>query len=118
MPYTKALPEVTVSAYTPRKKRFFLKYLAHFLLLFENVKAKGWVYQMAGHSKQVVEKYLELSGKDRSSLKQVSTPCIDDHIIPPDEFESNIINNIDYNRLLGLLNMPAAMHIFLLLFTL
>ena len=41
MPYTKALPGVTISTYTPRKKRFFLKHLARFLLLFENVKAKG-----------------------------------------------------------------------------
>ena len=34
---------------------------------------------MCGHCEQVVERYLELSGKDRSSLKQVATPCIDDH---------------------------------------
>tara|TARA_Y100001935_G_scaffold250319_1_gene250246 strand:+ start:1282 stop:1950 length:669 start_codon:yes stop_codon:yes gene_type:complete len=41
MPYTKVLPEVTISTFTPRKKRFFLKYLARFLLLFESMKAKG-----------------------------------------------------------------------------
>ena len=41
MPYTKVLPEVTISELTPRKRRFFLKYLARFLLLFETVKAKG-----------------------------------------------------------------------------
>ena len=42
MPYTRVLPEVTISEFTPRKKRFFLKYLARFLLLFETVKAKGF----------------------------------------------------------------------------
>ena len=41
MPYTRVLPEVTISELTPRKSRFFLKYLARFLLLFETVKAKG-----------------------------------------------------------------------------
>ena len=41
MPYTRLLPEVTISELTPRKRRFFLKYLARFLLLFESVKAKG-----------------------------------------------------------------------------
>ena len=41
MPYTRVLPEVTISELTPRKRRFFLKYLARFLLLFETVKAKG-----------------------------------------------------------------------------
>ena len=41
MPYSKVLAEVTISELTPRKRRFFLKYLARFLLLFETVKAKG-----------------------------------------------------------------------------
>ena len=30
-----------------------------------------------------VDRYLELSGKTRSSLKPVSTPCIDDHRLDP-----------------------------------
>ncbi len=42
MPYTRVLPEVTISELTPRKSRFFLKYLARFLLMFESVKAKGF----------------------------------------------------------------------------
>ena len=41
MPYTRVLPDVTVSELTPRKRRFFFKYLARFLLMFETVKAKG-----------------------------------------------------------------------------
>ena len=41
MPYTRVLPEVAISEFTPRRRRFFLKHLARFLLLFESVKAKG-----------------------------------------------------------------------------
>ena len=41
MKYTKILPDITVSSLTPRKKRFFLKYLARFLLLFENIRPVG-----------------------------------------------------------------------------
>lgn len=41
MVYTKILPDVVISPLTPRKHRFFLKFLARFLLLFEKVKAKG-----------------------------------------------------------------------------
>ena len=41
MTHTKILPDITVSSLTPRKKRFFLKYLARFLLLFENIRPVG-----------------------------------------------------------------------------
>ena len=41
MTNTKILPDITVSSLTPRKKRFFLKYLARFLLLFENIRPVG-----------------------------------------------------------------------------
>ena len=41
---------------------------------------------MNGHVKQTVDRYLELAGKTLESLKQVSTPCMDDHQIPPEEF--------------------------------
>ena len=61
MPYTKALPEVTVSTYTPRKKRFFLKYLANFLLLFEKVKAKG---SFLDNKRVIVTAAPHQSGKD------------------------------------------------------
>ena len=43
--------------------------------------AIGWQYDMTGHTKQCVEKYLELAGLKESSLKPVATPCIDDHQI-------------------------------------
>ena len=41
MTHTKILPDITVRSLTPRKKRFFLKYLARFLLLFENIRPVG-----------------------------------------------------------------------------
>ncbi len=41
MTYTKILPDISVSSLTSRKKRFFLKYLARFLLLFENIRPVG-----------------------------------------------------------------------------
>ena len=41
MTHTKILPDISVSSLTPRKKRFFLKYLARFLLLFENIRPVG-----------------------------------------------------------------------------
>ena len=43
---------------------------------------------MKGHSEQCVDRYLELSGKHESSLKEVATPCIDDHLLSPEDFES------------------------------
>ena len=41
---------------------------------------------MKGHAEQSVERYLDLANKHVSSLKQVSTPCIDDHMLLPDDF--------------------------------
>ena len=42
---------------------------------------------MCGHSKQVVEKYLQLTGKDVSTLKMVATPCIDDHMLNEEDMQ-------------------------------
>ena len=51
-------------------------------------KVSAFCYEMPGHCAQTVDKYLELSGKSRESLKiKAPTPCIDDHLIPPEEFE-------------------------------
>ena len=61
MPYTKVLPEVTISSLTPRKKRFFLKHLARFLLLFESVKAKG---SFLDNKRVIVAAAPHQSGKD------------------------------------------------------
>ena len=42
---------------------------------------------MAGHQDQSVERYCELANVDRSTLKEVATPCIDDHQLNPSDFE-------------------------------
>ena len=36
---------------------------------------------MSGHARQCVERYCELSSKSVDSLRTVSTPCIDDHLL-------------------------------------
>ena len=46
---------------------------------FASESVKGYQYSMKGHVEQVVDKYLELTGKDVSTLRQVATPCMDDH---------------------------------------
>ena len=40
---------------------------------------RGYEYSMSGHARQCVERYCELSSKNVESLREVSTPCIDDH---------------------------------------
>ena len=37
-----------------------------------------------------VERYLELSKKPKSIIKKVATPCIDDQLIPPEDFETKV----------------------------
>ena len=44
---------------------------------------------MTGHVDQCVERYCELANVKRSTLKSVSTPCIDDHQLGPDDFTSS-----------------------------
>ena len=61
MPYTRILPEVTISEFTPRKRRFFLKHLARFLLLFESVKAKG---SFLDNKRVIITAAPHQSGKD------------------------------------------------------
>ena len=46
---------------------------------------KGYNYSMCGHVQQCVEKYLELANKQIADLRQVGTPCIDDHDIAAEE---------------------------------
>ena len=43
---------------------------------------------MKGHAKQCVERYCQLADIDESSLRKVATPCIDDHQISPEEFQT------------------------------
>ena len=38
-----------------------------------------------GHGEQCVDRYIELSGMDRKSLRKVATPTIDDHLLAPED---------------------------------
>ena len=49
--------------------------------------SKCWEYNMSGHARSAVEKYLNLAKHSETSLKKVSTPCIDDHQISDEDFE-------------------------------
>ena len=51
-------------------------------------RVKAYHYDMSGHAERCVAKYEELAGVKAEDLKQVATPCIDDHIIPPEDFEA------------------------------
>ena len=41
---------------------------------------------MKGHAEKCFERYCELAKKNVSFL-QVATPCIDDYLIPPEDYE-------------------------------
>ena len=43
---------------------------------------------MTGHAEQCVDKYLELANLSIKSLKQVATPCMDDHQLAPEDFDN------------------------------
>ena len=43
---------------------------------------------MCGHAKSAVEKYLKLAKVEEKSLRKVATPCIDDHLLSDDDFQS------------------------------
>ena len=47
---------------------------------------RGFEYRMIGHAQQSVERYCELAKTTVASPKKVTTPCIDDHLIPPEDF--------------------------------
>ena len=49
---------------------------------------RGWQYRMEGASMACTERYLELSGKTLKQLKPAATPCIDDHMLAPEDFTS------------------------------
>ena len=48
---------------------------------------KAYQYKMKGHIEQCVDKYLELAKVERNKISKAITPCMDDHLIPPEEFE-------------------------------
>ena len=52
------------------------------------IPVRSIAYDMRGFFQQVVDKYLQFSGKKETDLKSVQTPSIDDHQIPPEDIES------------------------------
>ena len=74
----------------------------------------SWIYDMTGHADQCVDRYPELANKDESSLKNILTPSIDEHQIPPDEFEGKgILDAVAARIVLKLLYLARVgrMHI-------
>ena len=43
---------------------------------------------MEGHAETCVERYCDLAQKDASSLQQVAPPCLDDHRILVEDYET------------------------------
>ena len=41
-------------------------------------EVKAYQYDMRGHAEQCIQRYLELAKVDQKTLKQVTTPCMDD----------------------------------------
>ena len=42
-------------------------------------KTSAWSYDVEGHARKCVERYLELANKKTEQLYKVSHPCLDDH---------------------------------------
>ena len=47
---------------------------------------KAYYYDMCGHAESCVERYCELANKSIQALKWVPTPCLDDHLLAPEDF--------------------------------
>ena len=43
---------------------------------------------MSGHAANCVERYLELANIDRTKLKRVNTPCLDEHALTDSDYEA------------------------------
>ena len=57
------------------------------MLISEQVEqVSGWFYAMEGATAGCVERYCELANIQPSTLRNVGTPCIDDHTLAPEDF--------------------------------
>ena len=54
----------------------------------ESERVKAWEYNMIGHCEGAIDKYLELSRLRESDLRECATPCIDDHMLAAEDFET------------------------------
>ena len=43
---------------------------------------------MTGSAIQCIDRDLELTNQTRKILKKAQTPCIDDHLLPPEDFDT------------------------------
>ena len=50
-------------------------------------KIAAWSHDMSGHAQKCVGIYCQFAKKDVPSLLSVATPSVDDHLIPPEDFE-------------------------------
>ena len=46
---------------------------------------KAWNYDMIGHAEQCVQRWCELTQRQVSELRQVATPALEDHFLPPED---------------------------------
>ena len=51
-------------------------------------ETKCWEYNMCGHARTCVERYLTLTKLPETSLSKVSIPCIDGHQLSDSDFET------------------------------
>ena len=69
-------------------------------------EVKGWFYRMEGAAEGCVHRYLELAEAPLSSLRKVGTPCLDDHLLPPEEFvEKGVLSPVCFQAVLKCLYM-------------
>ena len=63
---------------------------AEYLPVWEELHASkvAWSNDMEGHAKKCVERHCELPNKKTEQLYKISNPCLDDHQIKKEEFES------------------------------
>ena len=73
----------------------------------EQVKpVSGWFYAMEGAAAGCVERYCELANVKSSTLRNVGTPCIDDHTLAPEDFvNTGALNHVCSQAVLKCLYM-------------
>ena len=71
-----------------------------------SLEVEGWFYQMGRAARGCVDRYLELAGEPLSSLRKVGTPCVDDHLLAPEEFvEKGVLSPVCSQAVLKCLYM-------------
>ena len=69
-------------------------------------EVKDWYYEMEGAAQGCVDRCLELAGESLSSLRKVGTPCLDDHLLAPEEFvEKGVLSPVCSQAVLKCLYM-------------